>query len=162
MEHLWSPWRARHVASVPSEKRTGASIFEVIHERHTDDADYVLYRGSSCFALLNLYPYNTGHVLIVPNRRVETWLDLTDGEQAAMTQLMGNCMQWIEAALHPDGMNVGMNVGRAGGAGIPDHLHMHIVPRWSSDTNFMPVTADTKVLPESLRATYDKLKRVIP
>lgn len=122
----------------------------------------MLYRGTLCFALLNLYPYNTGHILVVPNRRVETWLELTSDEQTAMMQLMGDCMKWIHAALHPDGMNVGMNLGQAGGAGIPDHLHMHIVPRWSSDTNFMPVTAHTKVLPESLRATYDKLKRVMP
>lgn len=158
VEHLWSPWRNQHVAR--SSDNT-ASVFTDIAERHTDEEDLVLYRGRTVFVLLNLYPYNNGHLLVVPFRKVAEWQDLTDAEQLEMTRLMGESMQWLTQALHPHGFNVGMNIGPGAGAGIPGHLHMHVVPRWTSDTNFMPVTAGTKVMPESLQDTWRKLRAAI-
>jgi ATP adenylyltransferase len=106
---------------------------------------------------MNLYPYNNGHLLLVPYRPVPDYTELTDGERAELAALIGRAIGWLRAALRPDGFNVGMNQGEAGGAGIPDHLHVHVVPRWRADTNFMPVTAEAKVIPEALRATYEKL-----
>lgn len=158
MEHLWSPWRNQHVAR--STDNTG-SVFEDIAARQNDEEDLVLYRGQTAFVLLNLYPYNNGHLLVVPYRKVAGWQDLTEPEQFEITRLMGDAMRWLTDALKPDGFNVGMNIGPGAGAGIPGHIHMHVVPRWSADTNFMPVTAGTKVLPESLQDTWRKLRAVI-
>ncbi len=158
VEHLWSPWRNRHVAR---SSDNGDSVFTDIAERRTDEEDLVLYRGRTAFVLLNLYPYNNGHLLVVPYRKVTQWSDLTADEQQEMTHLMGESMQWLTRALSPDGFNVGMNVGPGSGAGIPGHIHMHVVPRWTADTNFMPVTAGTKVLPESLQDTWRKLRAAV-
>lgn len=158
MEHLWSPWRNRHVARSTDN---ADSVFVDIAARQNDEEDLVLYRGQTAFVLLNLFPYNNGHLLVVPYRKVAGWQDLTEPEQREITHLMGESMLWLTDALRPDGFNVGMNIGPGAGAGIPGHIHMHVVPRWSADTNFMPVTAGTKVLPESLQDTWRKLRAVI-
>lgn len=134
------------------------SVFERIASDEPRDADnLVLWRGTHCFVVMNLYPYNNGHVLVVPYRRLASYTDLTAEERAELTGTIDLVMRWTNAALAPDGYNVGINQGEAAGAGIPDHLHVHVVPRWSSDTNFMPTVAQTKVIPEALRETYDKL-----
>ena len=169
MEHMWSPWRSRHMThSTTAESVAGddsgspdESVFSRIARRDNDEADYVLWRGTHAYVLLNLYPYNNGHLLVVPYRQKSTWLGLSDEERSEMTDLVTRCMAWLTEALHPDGYNVGVNVGQAAGAGIPNHIHMHVVPRWAADTNFMPTTANTRVLPESLAQTWSKLRRVV-
>lgn len=167
MEHMWSPWRSRHITPDASDttsgrtKEAGQSVFTRIAQRNNDEADYVLWRGTHAYVLLNLYPYNNGHLLVVPYRKKSTWLALSDDERTEMMDLVTRCMSWLTEALQPEGFNVGMNIGQSAGAGIPDHVHMHVVPRWSADTNFMPATADTKVLPESLAATWSKLRHVV-
>jgi ATP adenylyltransferase len=164
---MWSPWRSEYVSTANDRvrERDDVSLFTVLQEDGAEnDADaenLILWRGADVFVIMNKYPYNNGHLLVVPYREVTAYTDLTPGEQHAMAEAVDRCMRWLNRALGPEGFNVGLNVGRAAGAGVPDHLHMHVVPRWSGDTNFMPATADTKVLPESLSQTYDKLAAAI-
>lgn len=122
-----------------------------------DAANFVVWRGQTVFVVMNLYPYNNGHLLIVPYAEVPTYAALDDATHVELARTIRQAMGWLRAALEPDGFNVGINEGRAAGAGIPEHLHVHIVPRWEADTNFMPVVAATKVIPEAMQATYAKL-----
>lgn len=122
-----------------------------------DKARLVLHRGGHGFIILNRYPYNSGHLMVVPYRHVGRLEDLTREESMELMVLAGLSVRALAVAMAPDGYNVGMNLGRAAGAGIDEHLHMHVVPRWRGDTNFMPVLGDVKVLPEHLEATYDRL-----
>ncbi|MEM6646823.1 MAG: HIT domain-containing protein [Bacteroidota bacterium] len=163
MERLWSPWRRAHLEA-ESQRPTptgGGTLFERLANAGDDEANLIVWRGTHVFVILNKYPYNNGHVMIVPYRPVTTYQGLTADEQVEIAGLIGRCMDWLTTALYPDGFNVGLNQGTAGGAGVPDHLHLHIVPRWSGDTNFMPVTGGTKVIPEALDATYHKIKAAI-
>ena len=123
-----------------------------------DEKAHILYRGPTTFVILNAFPYNTGHVMVAPNRHVGRPGDLDAAERAALFELTNTAIEVSNDAMGPEGFNVGMNIGKAGGAGIPGHLHVQVVPRWSGDTNFMPVTANTKVLPEMLAETYAKLR----
>lgn len=139
-----------------------ASLFlRIAADADADEANYVLWRGDTAFVVMNLYPYNNGHLLIVPFRKVEDYDALTADEQIEIARLTDRCIRWLRHAVRPDGFNVGMNLGRAGGAGVPEHLHVHVVPRWSGDTNFMPTLADTKVIPEGMEATYRKLRAAV-
>ncbi len=160
MDQLWSPWRSVHV-SAPNDDRSQADrsrLFkEIAANPEHDDENLVVWRGRHVFVVMNLYPYNNGHVMILPLRRVATFRELSADEQAEIASTIARCMKWIDGALQPDGYNVGMNQGAAGGAGFPDHLHVHVVPRWTGDTNFMATIADVKVIPEALRETYHKL-----
>lgn len=121
-------------------------------------ANLILHRGRHCFVIMNLYPYNNGHLMVAPFRHVGELQDLTAEEIAEAGQLTKLCIAALERTMHPHGYNIGMNLGRVAGAGVEDHVHLHIVPRWSGDTNFMPVLADTKVVSESLREGYRRLK----
>lgn len=162
MEHLWSPWRAQHVASAKAEPDpAGRTLFQRLAAEEQDEENLILWRGEHVFVLMNLYPYNNGHIMVVPYRPVIGFEALTADEQVALTRALDRCLRWLRDALAPDGFNIGINQGAAAGAGIPDHLHLHVVPRWSGDTNFMPVTARTKVIPEALADTYEKLRAVI-
>lgn len=164
MDRLWSPWRSQHLEDVERRHRPPGegSVFGRIAAEPERDAEHlVLWRGAHVFALMNLYPYNNGHLLLVPYREVADFTALSPEEQAELTALLARSMGWLRRALRPEGFNVGMNLGRAAGAGIPEHLHVHVVPRWSADTNFMPTTAEVRVIPEALRATYRKLRAVI-
>lgn len=161
MRRLWSPWRATHIDEVTVDGETGRSIFSKLAAETEDENNFILYRGEHLFVIMNLYPYNNGHLLVVPYREIDDFTLLSTEEQTEMIGLVDRSIRWLTAALHPDGFNVGMNLGVAGGAGIPKHVHMHVVPRWSADTNFMAVSAETKVIPESLEDTYRKLRRVI-
>ena len=161
---MWSPWRSEHVGSW--EERKGAEVADALFERlaretDRDEENFVVYRGPRVFVVMNLYPYNNGHLMIVPLRRVESWEQLTEDERHEMSDTLSDCLSWVRAALKPEGFNVGMNIGAGSGAGIPEHLHLHVVPRWSGDTNFMPVTADTKVIPEGIRTTYRRIREQI-
>jgi len=127
--------------------------------QEADDAkNYVLLRGRTCFALLNLYPYSNGHLMVAPYKHTADFDLLTESELAELLVLVRDCQKALRAAMHPDGFNVGVNLGKVAGAGITDHLHVHVVPRWNGDTSFMTVTGETRVVPESLDATYAKLK----
>lgn len=124
---------------------------------HDDAAHLILRRGEKAFVILNKYPYNTGHVVIAPNRHVGEIEELTAQEQSEAMSLVGDCVRVLRNEMHPQGFNIGANLGEVAGAGLPGHFHWHVVPRWSGDTNFMPVTAETKVLPESLEETFSRL-----
>jgi len=123
-----------------------------------DRANLLLLRGAQCFVILNRYPYNSAHLMIVPYRHLHDVTRLSGEESAEMMALLQRMVSLLEAEYHPQGFNAGMNLGEVAGAGIADHLHMHVVPRWAGDTNFMPVVGQTKVLPEALEQTYDRLK----
>lgn len=129
------------------------------HLAENDDvAANILHRGGACFVILNAFPYNTGHLMVAPMRHVGDLAELSHRERHELFELMCRSVDVIGAAMNPEGFNTGMNIGAAGGAGIPGHLHMHVVPRWGGDTNFMPVTGNTKVLPEMLGDTAAKLR----
>ena len=144
--------------STAGEKNASGCIF-CDHLASADDAAaHVLFRGEHAFALLNAFPYNTGHLMVAPLRHVGDVADLDGAERAGLFELACRSVEIVRAAMGAQGFNTGMNLGEAGGAGIPGHLHMHVVPRWNGDTNFMPITGHTKVLPEMLADTYAKLK----
>jgi len=140
-----------------SDKVEGC-IFCVLPAEQKDTENLILYRGKTCFLMLNSFPYNNGHLMVAPYKHTADIYALDDGELLEISHLIRYSIRLLTAAMQPDGFNLGVNLGRSAGAGVADHIHWHIVPRWIGDTNFMPVIADTKVLPDSLRSTYDKLK----
>ena len=156
MERLWSPWRNEYVTTAGS---SGDGCIFCDHLAEGDDEKtHILWRGEHVFVLLNAYPYNTGHVMIAPLRHVGELNDLSAEERAELMETTNRTVAIIKEAMNADGFNVGINLGSAGGAGIPDHLHIHVVPRWGGDTNFMTTVGDTKVLPEMLADTDSKLR----
>ncbi len=163
MDQLWSPWRSAYIktANDRAAPPEGESIFARLVAEDNDEENLILWRGSEVFVIMNLHPYNNGHLLVLPYRVVADYDALTDAERIALAQTVNRCIGWLRTALQPDGFNVGLNLGRAAGAGIPEHLHMHVVPRWEGDTNFMPATGSVKVIPESLTDTYNKIKAAI-
>ncbi len=159
MDRLFSPWRANHVANASenNESLTGESIFCDIAASDDDVSNLVLWRGTEVFVVMNLFPYTNGHLMVVPYRCVGGYDELTPSELFELSITVQFCLKWLNRAMCPEGFNVGLNLGRAAGAGIPDHLHMHVVPRWSGDTNFTSTVGDFRVIPEELQATYQKL-----
>jgi len=160
MDYLWTPWRYQYISQAISGKQPEC-IFCDAAARNDDDVTLVVRRGTSCFVILNRYPYTSGHVMVVPYAHVA---ELALCEPAALNEMM-QFAQRVEAAFKelykPDGMNFGMNLGRAAGAGIAGHLHLHGLPRWIGDTNFMTVTGETRVHPEELSTTYARLKKAL-
>ncbi len=159
MDVLHAPWRIDYVLGpkrVPAPG--GDSLFTEIGRSTEDEANYVIARGRQCFVVLNAYPYNAGHLMVVPYRQVPSVEELTDEESLELMQWTQRCVRALQATLHPSGFNVGLNLGKCAGAGIVEHLHLHIVPRWEGDTNFMPVLGSTSVVPEALRETAAKLR----
>ncbi len=155
MERLWSPWRLEYVRNTGS----GDECFMCTAVEADDDAGHhVLHRADATFVILNAYPYNTGHLMVAPTRHVGDLEELTGEERAEVMDLTTRAVSVIRAAMAPHGFNVGINLGQVAGAGLPGHVHVHVVPRWGGDTNFMPIIAETKVLPEMLADTYAKLK----
>ena len=153
MDRLWSPWRSEYVTS--AGKDDGCIFCSALEE---DDEQSVLWRGERSFVLLNAFPYNSGHVMVAPVRHVGALGDLEGVEAHDLMDATRRAVAAIDEAMSPDGFNVGSNLGSAAGAGVPGHLHVHVVPRWAGDTNFMPVVGATKVLPEMLSQTREKLK----
>lgn len=160
---MWSPWRSKHIDNItqPAVESGSGDLFERLAASTDDAENLILWRGARIFVVMNLYPYNNGHLLIVPYRKVSRYEDLTTEEQVDFAAAIERCILWLGAALHPEGYNVGMNLGEAAGAGVPEHLHVHVVPRWSGDTNFMPTTADVKIIPEAMQDTYKKLRAAV-
>ncbi|MEM8557397.1 MAG: HIT domain-containing protein [Bacteroidota bacterium] len=162
LDRLWSPWRAAHVESYETPPPGTGSVFSRIAATPERDAEhFVVWRGETVFVVMNLYPYNNGHLLIVPYAEVPTYADLDDATHIEIARTIRRAMGWLRTALAPDGFNVGINEGAAAGAGIPEHLHVHVVPRWAADTNFMPTLAGTKVIPEAMCTTYSKLLKAV-
>jgi ATP adenylyltransferase len=158
MERLWSPWRSEFIASVPDGNDEGESPFtRAYNEPERDAENYLLHRGRRAFIILNRYPYNAGHLLIVPIRQVADFLELEEDERHEMIDLVRIGVETLKLALRPHAFNVGMNLGRSAGAGIDNHVHMHVVPRWNGDTNFMPVFDETRHISEYMHETYEKL-----
>ena len=149
---LWAPWRIEYITR-PAE---GACIFCAIADGQDRD-EVLLERGDRCFTLLNAFPYASGHVMVAPYRHVGGLGELDDEELLELMQLTRRAMQALSEVMSPDGFNAGLNLGVEAGAGIADHLHMHVVPRWQGDTNFMPVLAGTRVVPQALAATREAL-----
>jgi ATP adenylyltransferase len=145
---------------MPKRKRK-ESLFRAALRSRDDEKNLVVWRGKHCSVIMNRYPYNSGHVMIVPNRQTADLQDLTRAELTEIMQTAQRAMKALDKLMHPQGYNFGANIGRAAGAGIDDHVHFHIVPRWNGDTNFMPVLSDTKVISEDMNVTWDKLRKLI-
>ena len=156
MDRLWAPWRLSYVtaAQIPA---TGCIFCDAQAGR---DVDLVVFRGRHAYVILNLYPYNNGHLMVVPHRHLSTLEALTSEEQIELMQLARLSEIALGEAYRPQGINVGINLGKAAGAGIENHLHIHLVPRWSGDTNFMTAVGQTRVLPEDLGATASRLRPI--
>jgi ATP adenylyltransferase len=167
-ERIWAPWRLEDILGEDDEKKAeeprplppggqdGCFLCHCVAEGD-DRGQLVVHRGERTLTVLNRYPYNNGHLLVAPRRHVARLEDLTADEHLELAQGLARMVGLLEKVMHPDGFNVGLNLGRVAGAGLPGHLHWHIVPRWSGDTNFMPVVAGTRVIPQSLDALWEAL-----
>ena len=157
MDHLWAPWRMSYVGAEQPE----GCIFCVMPAAGDDEANYIVHRGDAVFIMLNRYPYNSGHLMVAPFRHVADPLDLGPQESSELLYGMRIAMELLRAAYQAEGFNIGANIGRCAGAGYAGHMHAHVVPRWSGDTNFMAIAAGTRVVPEDLSETYRKLKEAL-
>ena len=155
MEHLWSPWR---LAYITGEASSGGCVFcAALSDPEAEPL--IVHRGAACFVILNLFPYNNGHLMVAPRAHVASLTDLGDDQTAAVMTLVRRSLRMLDGVMQPQGFNVGVNIGRVAGAGFPDHVHVHIVPRWDGDTNFLPVVAEVKVVNEHLDRTWEKLSQ---
>lgn len=159
MDTLHAPWRIEYILA--PKQVCSESLFTRIGQSNDDEANYVIARDRSCFALLNTYPYNGGHLMIVPYRQTQDLNDLTDEELTGLFKLTRRCQNALKKTMNPDGFNIGINLGKVAGAGIAEHLHIHVVPRWNGDTNFMPVLAATTVVPQALSEVAAQLRAVL-
>jgi ATP adenylyltransferase len=153
LTHLWAPWRMEFIKG----KAPQGCVFCDLPAEQNDRENLIVHRGKEAFIILNKYPYNNGHVLIVPNLHVATLLEVPDSALTEMNALSKKAMRALDAIYNPQGYNMGINQGEAAGAGVKHHIHLHIVPRWMGDTNFMPVLAETKSLPQHLLTSFDDL-----
>jgi ATP adenylyltransferase len=156
LEHLWAGWRSEYISGITTDPVPGPCFFCALQEMADADA-MILERTATTFTLMNAYPYTSGHLLIAPLRHESTLVALDPDEASELMFAIQRANRALDAAYRPGGVNVGANVGRAAGAGVPGHVHLHALPRWDGDTNFMTAVAETRVLPESLRRSYDKL-----
>jgi ATP adenylyltransferase len=157
MDNLWAPWRIEYILS----KKPQGCIFCDKPSENNDKENLILFRGKHHFIILNAYPYNNGHMMIVPFKHISSLDGWNSEERQEMMDLADLAVILLKKAMNPDGFNLGINMGQAAGAGIDDHIHLHIVPRWNGDTNFMPVLSDTRVVSEYLKASYDKLMQIL-
>jgi ATP adenylyltransferase len=160
MEALHAPWRIEYIRA-PKPEATDGSLFTRVVQSNDDAAHNVVIRERTCFALLNNFPYNGGHLMVVPYKQVPDLEDLTEEELGDLMKLTRRCIRALTRVLKPDGFNVGINLGKVAGAGIADHVHIHVVPRWLGDTNFMPVLAGTSVLPQALSELAAELRAAL-
>lgn len=159
MEALHAPWRIDYILA--PKPVLAESLFARIAQSSDDEANYVIARDRTCYALLNSFPYTGGHLMVVPYRQTADLNELTPEELTGLMLLARRCQNALTAVMRPDGFNLGLNLGRVAGAGILEHLHLHVVPRWQGDTNFMPVLAGTTVLPEALRDVAARLRAAL-
>ncbi len=154
MKNLWAPWRIDYILG----KKEPYCIFCPEGNGHSDEERLILYRGKKIMVVMNKYPYNNGHLLVAPWKHVSNIVDLDEEEMLDIMICIQHCVKILKKTMRPDGFNVGLNLGAAAGAGIEEHLHFHVVPRWNGDTNFLAAIADIRCIPEHLRQTYKKLK----
>ena len=156
MKRIWAPWRMEYILN--SRKR-GCFLCDICRDEK-DEQNLVLKRGKSNFLLLNRYPYNNGHLMVAPYKHVDSLESLNANEMSEMMQMASTACNVLRKNLHPDGFNLGLNIGKAAGAGLKDHLHLHIVPRWEGDTNFMPVLGEVKIIPQPLDELWRQIKKM--
>jgi ATP adenylyltransferase len=156
-ERIWAPWRLKYVKDA-SKDSADECIFCAKPAEDDDEANLIVHRGERCFVILNLYPYTNGHLMVAPYQHTASLPELDAETTAEMMRLAQQSMRLLEGSYSPHGYNVGFNQGRVAGAGVEHHIHMHVVPRWGGDTNFMPVLADVRVMPQTLDQTYETLR----
>jgi len=164
LERLWAGWRSEYVgaASTNEEADGDCVLCRILASKEPPDQTYLLWRDQTCAAVLNAFPYTSGHLMVLPVRHVAELEEVVPEEATALWALLSDAVRALNAAYAPDGLNVGANLGRAAGAGVPGHFHVHCLPRWNGDTNFMTSTAEARVLPESLPVTYERLVKAWP
>ncbi len=170
LDHIWAGWRSTYMEAVTEDQgrsigvdADGRSLFERLRQAdEPDEVSHIVWRGERCFAILNAYPYGTGHLMVLPNRAVPALEDLEPEEHLELWDGVRRAVIALKGAYDPDGVNVGANLGRGAGAGVPDHLHVHCLPRWLADSNFMTSIAETRVLPEPLDVTWAKVRAAWP
>jgi len=160
MECLHAPWRIQYILA-PKPPPSDVSLFTRIAQSSDDEGHHVIARERTCYAVLNNYPYNGGHLLVVPYKQVADFDGLTDEELLDLTKLMRRCLAALKSVMKPEGFNIGVNLGKCAGAGIAEHLHLHVVPRWQGDTNFMPVLGQTSVMPQALHELAAQLRNAL-
>jgi ATP adenylyltransferase len=158
VDRIWSPWRMAYIQAAKEQGEYGGCIFCDLPAEGDDVRTMILARGELAFVIVNSFPYNPGHLMVAPFRHVGAFTSLEAAELADVDALVARSIRALEQEMEPHGYNLGMNLGRVAGAGIPDHVHWHLVPRWNGDTNFMPVVGQTRVLPELLEETYARLR----
>lgn len=159
LPNLWAPWRIEYVKNA---NKKGCFFCQYLRQSQRNDRkNLVLLRGEMCVAIMNRFPYNTGHIMVAPKKHKGKFAGLNEIEMLELFTITKDMQETITKVMKPHGFNIGMNIGRIAGAGVPGHLHIHIVPRWTSDTNFMPMIAGTKVVPQALDKLYDQLKRAL-
>ena len=161
MDFIWSPWRYAYMASAGQVVAAPSCVFCIGEDRAKDADRLVLHRGSHNFIILNLFPYTSGHLMVMPYAHMSSIVHASSEQTAELMDLTRSAIQALTEVYHPEGFNVGMNLGHVAGAGVRDHFHMHVVPRWAGDSNFMTVTGETRVLPEELVTTYRRLKAAL-
>jgi ATP adenylyltransferase len=157
MESLHAPWRIEYILA--PKRELPESLFTRIGQSNDDEANYVIARERTCYALLNTYPYTGGHLMVVPYKQAQDLDDLTEEEMTDLMKLTRRCKNALTTVMKPEGFNIGLNLGKVAGAGMHEHLHIHVVPRWSGDTNFMPVLANTTVVPQALNELAVRLRK---
>lgn len=167
MARLWAGWRIPYILANNDERSKGhvegLTLFEGIEQSGLDDSvTYILWRGEHCFALLNAYPYTSGHLMVLPKKAAVNLEDLDDATFHELWEGVRMAITAVKSEYRPEGVNMGMNLGRASGAGVPDHMHVHVLPRWSGDTNFLTSIAEARALPESLSDSWERLRSAWP
>ncbi|MDX9777791.1 MAG: HIT domain-containing protein [bacterium] len=157
IDHLWAPWRMEYIRS-PRENEADTCIFCCKPKEDCDRKNLILHYGKEVFVNKNLFPYNNGHLMVVPSRHLSDYRELNEAERHEISDITGICIEVLNKVMRPDGFNIGFNLGISAGAGIAEHIHQHIVPRWTGDTNFMPILGHTKVQVDGLEETWLKLK----
>lgn len=161
MKRLWAPWRIEYI--LDEKKHMGCLFCDISLEKGKsmtkDKKNLILYRGKYCFVLMNKYPYNNGHLMVVPYHHTPTFEGLSDKALFELIKTVKQSVDVLKRAINPDGFNLGINFGKVAGAGMESHMHLHIVPRWAGDTDSMPIIAETRVMPEHLQKTYNKVKK---
>lgn len=158
MKVLWAPWRMQYIQSELKRDRNSCFLCEAVRDRK-NPGDLVIYLSEKSFVILNKFPYNSGHLMVAPFEHISDLSELDDETMLDMMKLLRRSCNALMQAISPHGFNIGINIGRIAGAGLEEHIHIHVVPRWAGDTNFMPVLGKTKVIPEYLKKTMDKLKK---
>jgi ATP adenylyltransferase len=160
LERLWAGWRSDYVEGAATAE--GCVFCRILASDESGETTYIVRRDERCAVVLNAYPYTSGHLMVMPVRHVAELEDLSPDEASVLWRELADAIRALKAAYSPDGLNVGANLGRSAGAGVPGHFHMHCLPRWTGDTNFMTALAETRTLPESLPATYEKIRKAWP